>query len=145
MLAVLLLQQTVVIAYGVGVAGLSIAGLPFLLLLALLVWSMTLLAAGSLLATLVRSHSQLAVLTDIGAIVLSTLGGALLPVSMMPAIAQHVAPASPGYWAIGMLKAAARGDAAATLGPAALLSAIAVAAGTLACLRLRRGLAQLRS
>jgi ABC-2 type transport system permease protein len=144
-LAVLLLQQTVVIAYGVGVAGLSVAGPPFLLLLALLVWSMTLLAAGSLLATLVRSHSQLAVLTDIGAIALSTLGGALLPVSMMPAIARHVAPASPGYWAIGMLKAAVRGDAAATLGPAALLSAIAVAAGTLACLRLRRGLAQLRS
>jgi len=65
-LAMLLLQQAVVIGYGVAVAGLSIAG-PFLLLLALLVWSATLLAAGSLLATLVRSHGQLAVLTSIGA------------------------------------------------------------------------------
>jgi ABC-2 type transport system permease protein len=144
-LAVLLLQQAVVIGYGVAVAGLSVTGPPFLLPLAMLVWSITLLAAGSLLATLVRSHSQLAVLTDIGAIVLATLGGALLPVGMMPAIAQHVAPASPGYWAVGMLKAAVRGDAAGTLGPAVLLSAIAVAAGTLACLRLRRGLAQLKS
>ncbi|MGH3257276.1 MAG: ABC transporter permease [Streptosporangiaceae bacterium] len=143
-LAVLLLQQAVVISYGVAVAGLSVTG-PFLLLVALLVWSITLLAAGSLLATLVRSNTQLAVLTDIGAIVLATLGGALLPVSMMPSIAQHLAPASPGYWAIGMLKAAVRGDAAGTLGPAALLGAIAVAAGTTACLRLRRGLAQLRS
>lgn len=143
-LAVLLLQQAVVIGYGVAVAGLSIAG-PFLLLLALLVWSVTLLAGGSLLATLVRSHSQLAVLTSIGAIVLSTLGGALLPLSMMPSIAQHVAHASPGYWAISMLKAAVRGDAAGTLGPGAILGAIAVAAGTTACLRLRRGLAQLRS
>ena len=144
-LAVLLLQQAVVIGYGVGVAGLTVTGPPFLLLLAMLVWSVTLLAAGSLLATLVTSHSQLAMLTDIGAIMLSTLGGALLPVSMMPAIAQHLAPASPGYWAIGMLKAAVRGDAAGTLGPAAILGGIAIAAGTIACLRLRRGLAQLRS
>ncbi len=143
-LAMLLLQQAVVIGYGVAVAGLSIAG-PFLLLLAMLVWSITLLAAGSLLATLVRSHSQLAVLTSIGAIMLSTLGGALLPLSMMPSIAQHVAHASPGYWAISMLKAAVRGDAAGTLGPAAVLGAIAAAAGTTACLRLRRGLAELRS
>ena len=144
-LAVLLLQQAVVIGYGAGVAGLSVTGPPFLLLLAMLVWSVTLLAAGSLLATLVRSHSQLAVLTDLGAIALSTLAGALLPLSMMPTIARHVAPASPGYWAIGMFKAAARGDAAGTLGPAAVLGGITVAAGTAACLRLRRGLAQLRS
>jgi ABC-2 type transport system permease protein len=144
-LAVLLLQQAVVIGYGVGVVGLSVTGPPFLLLLALLVWSVTLLAAGSLLATLVRSHSQLAVLTDIGAIALSTLGGALLPLSMMPSIAQHAAPASPGYWAISMLKAAIRGDAAGTLRPAAILVAIAIAAGTIASLRLRRGVAQLRS
>jgi ABC-2 type transport system permease protein len=144
-LAVLVLQQAVVIGYGVAAAGLSVTGPPFLLLLAMLVWSVTLLAAGSLLATLVRSHSQLAVLTDIGAIVVSTLGGALLPVSMMPSIARHLAPASPGYWAISMLKAAVRGDAAGTLGPAAFLAGIAVAAATIACLRLRRGLAQLRS
>jgi ABC-2 type transport system permease protein len=144
-LAVLLLQQTVVISYGVAVAGLRLAEPPFLLLLALLVWSMTLLAAGSLLATLVRSHSQLAVFASITAIVLSTLGGALLPLSLMPSIAQHVAPATPAYWAISMLRAAVRGDAAGTLGPAAILGAVAAAAGTTACLRLRRGLAKLTS
>jgi ABC-2 type transport system permease protein len=144
-LAVLLLQQAVVIVYGVVAAGLSVTGPPLLLLLAMLVWSTTLLAAGSLLATLVASHGQLAVLTDIGAIVFSTLGGALLPMSMMPAIFRHVAPASPGYWAIGMLKAAVRGDAAGTLGPAAVLGGLAVVAGAAACLRLRRGIAQLRS
>jgi hypothetical protein len=44
-----------------------------------------------------------------------------------------------------MLKAAIRGDTAATLAPAANLAGIAVVAGTLACLRLRRGLAPLRS
>jgi ABC-2 type transport system permease protein len=93
----------------------------------------------------VRSHSQLAVLTDIGAIVLSTLAGALLPLSLMPSLARHVAPASPGYWAISMLKAAIRGDAAGTLAPAAILGGIAVVAGTLACTRLRRGLAPLKS
>jgi ABC-2 type transport system permease protein len=45
-LAVLLLQQAVVIGYAVGVAGLGLTSPPFLLLLALLVWSMTLLASG---------------------------------------------------------------------------------------------------
>ncbi len=39
------------------------------------------------------------------------------------------------------LKAAVRGDAAGALGPAAVLGAIAVAAGTTACMRLRWGLA----
>ena len=41
--------------------------------------------------------------------------------------------------------AALRDDAAGTLGPAAVLGAIAMVAGTTACLRLRQGLAQLRS
>jgi hypothetical protein len=44
-----------------------------------------------------------------------------------------------------MLEAAVRGDTAATLAAAALLGGIAVAAGTVACLRLRRGPAELRS
>jgi ABC-2 type transport system permease protein len=144
-LAVLLLQQGVVIGYGAAAAGMTVAGPPFLLLPALLVWSVTLLAAASLLATLVHSHSQLAVLTDTGAIALSAVGGALLPASMLPPILRHLAPASPGYWAISLLKAAVRGDAAGTLAPAAVLGAIAVVVGTLACLRLRRSLAQLSS
>jgi ABC-2 type transport system permease protein len=63
----------------------------------------------------------------------------------LPAIARHVVPASPGYWAIGMFKAAIRGDAAGTLDPATVLGGIALVTGTLACLRLHRGLAQLRS
>jgi ABC-2 type transport system permease protein len=57
-LAVLLLQQAVVIGYGVAVVGLSMTGPPFLLLLALLMWSITLLVAGSLLATLGRSRRR---------------------------------------------------------------------------------------
>ena len=61
----LLLQQAVVAGDGAAVAGLRVTGPPLLLLLVLLVWSVTLLAGGSLLATLVRNHSQLAVLTDI--------------------------------------------------------------------------------
>ena len=47
LLAVLLLQQAVVAGYGAAVAGLRVTGPPFLLLLVLLVWSVTLLAGGS--------------------------------------------------------------------------------------------------
>jgi ABC-2 type transport system permease protein len=44
-----------------------------------------------------------------------------------------------------MFKAAIRGDPTGTLGPAAVLAGIALIAGATACLRLREGLAQLKS
>jgi ABC-2 type transport system permease protein len=70
---------------------------------------------------------------------LTTLGGAFVPVSMFPGWLQAVAPASPGYWALSMLQAALRGDVSATLQRAALLLGIGLVAGTFACWRLSRG------
>jgi ABC-2 type transport system permease protein len=58
---------------------------------------------------------------------------------MMPSWAQKVAPASPGYWAVSMLKAAVRGDVAATLLPAGILAVAGLIAGAGACAALGRG------
>ncbi len=70
---------------------------------------------------------------------LSSLGGALVPLSALPPWVRTIAPASPGYWAMSSLHAALRGDAARTLTGCAVLLGFGLAFGLLAALRLRRG------
>jgi ABC-2 type transport system permease protein len=141
--AVLLLQQAALLAFGRAAFGLRVASVP-LLALAVAVWGTTLLAVGSAVGVLARSTGELAAICDVGALAVSALGGALAPVSLLPGWVQAVAPASPGYWAVGLLRAAAAGDAAGTGRSAAVLLALAVAAGALAAVRLNRGLSQIR-
>lgn len=136
-MAALLLQQAVVIAFGMLALGLTVAGLP-LLALVVLAWTMTLTALGAALGLLVRSLSALAACYDIGAMLLSSLGGALVPLAAMPAWIRHVAPVSPGYWAVSALQAALRDDAARALLASAVLVAFALAAGTLAVIKAKQ-------
>lgn len=138
---VLLLQQAVLIAFGYLAVGLKLPSpiTALYLLLAMVVWGLTLLAVGSALATLVRSRGELGVASDIGAILVSAIGGALVPVALMPDWAQHIAPASPGYWAMALLQTALNSDPAGMLRPALMCLVIAAIAGTLATFRLARG------
>jgi ABC-2 type transport system permease protein len=135
-LAVLLLQQALIIGFGAAVLGLNLAGSRLaglaLLTLAMLAWSGTLLGLGALIGVLARSMSELSAAYDIGAMIMSSLGGALVPLAAMPAWVRAIAPASPGYWAVAALHAALRGDAGRTLAAAAVLAGFGVAAGLLA-------------
>jgi hypothetical protein len=70
---------------------------------------------------LARSLSQLSAAYDIGGMLVSSLGGALVPLSAMPLWLRHTAPVSPGYWAVAALRAALRGEAAATFSSAAVV------------------------
>ncbi|GHJ48673.1 hypothetical protein Cs7R123_60150 [Catellatospora sp. TT07R-123] len=135
---VLLAQQAVVFGYGVVVMGMRVAR-PDLLALAALAWAATLLALGALAAVLVRSHSELGAVNDLGALVLTTLGGAMVPLSLLPAWARTIAPASPGYWAMRAMHGAVDGDPRTTLTSAAVLVTIALAATALATWRMSRG------
>ena len=92
------------------VIGLPMPTAPQYVLAAIMIWAFALLALGALLAAVVRSHGELSVICDVGALTLSSLGGALVPLSLMPEWAQFVAPASPGYWALNLMQAAVRGD-----------------------------------
>jgi len=74
--------------------------------------------------------------------ILSSLGGALVPLSAMPGWVRHVAPASPGYWAVSALKDALAGHAPGTLRAGAVLVGFAVAFGLLAAVRVGRGAAR---
>lgn len=137
-MTVLLAQQALIVGLGVAAFGLAVPRVP-LLALALLAWTLALLCAGAALGVLARSSSELAIAYDLGGIVLSSLGGALVPLAVLPAWVRHVAPASPGYWAVTAGKAALSGNGAATLRASAVLVAFALAFGLLAAVRANRG------
>jgi len=141
-LGVLLLQQALIIGFGAGALGLSLAapralGLA-LLGLATVAWSATLLGIGALMGVLVRSMSELSAAYDLGAMIMSSLGGALVPLSALPSWVRGIAPASPGYWGVAALQAALRADTGRTLEAAAVLAAFAAGAALLAAARASR-------
>jgi ABC-2 type transport system permease protein len=137
-------QQIVLFVYGCYVIGLPVPHSLGYVALAVVVWAFTLLAVGAALATIARSSGELGVISDVGAMVLSSMGGALVPLSIMPGWAQAGAHASPGYWALLMIKAAVRGHASAVLVPAAVLAGLGVVAGAFAVRRLTRGFGRAR-
>lgn len=137
-LGVLLVQQVLVLGLGTVLFDLRIADVG---LLAVVVgaWVLTLLCVGMALGALARSHSELAVFYDIGGLALTTLGGALVPLSMMPGWARALAPLSPGYWAMSGYRAALAGDVGGVLAVLAVLFVLAAAAGVFASWRITRG------
>ncbi len=135
-IAALLLQQSIVLVFGIAALGLAVAGLP-LLIPVVVTWALTITAMGAALGLTVRSLSALSACYDIGGLILSSLGGAMVPLAAMPLWIRHFAPASPGYWAVSALEAAVRGDASRALGACAVMMAFAAAACLLAVIRIR--------
>ncbi|QOV34283.1 ABC transporter permease [Streptomyces ferrugineus] len=138
-LVVLVLQQVILLFFGCLVIGLPVPGSMGYVVIAVAVWGITLLSIGAALATVARSRGDLALVSDVGAMTVSAFGGALVPVSLMPGWAQAIAPFSPGYWAMDMMRTALKGDAGAMLTPVLVCLGIAFAAGALATYRLARG------
>lgn len=134
--AVLLAQQLLIVGLGVGVFGLDVPH-PFALLGVLLSWSCTLLGLGALLGVLVRSMGELSAAYDIGGMLLSSLGGALVPLDVLPHWVAGVAPLSPGYWACRGLHAALAGEPRTVAAACGTLLAAALVCGTLAAVRLQ--------
>jgi ABC-2 type transport system permease protein len=135
-LAALLAQQFLIIGVGTGAFGLRITH-PFLLLGVLLSWSCALLGLGALLGVLARSTGELSAAYDIGGMLLSSMGGALVPLAVLPPWVADVAPASPGYWAVRGLHAALAGDTRTVATACAVLCGAALLCGTLAAARLQ--------
>ncbi len=136
---VLLIQQTVLILFGWLVVGMNFPRSIPLLALAMCVWGFALLGLGSLLATVARSRGDLFVACDVGALLISSIGGAILPVSLMPGWAQAITRFSPGTYGLEMLRAAVQGNVAGTLQPAVICLAIGLVAGAFATYRLAHG------
>ncbi|MFD4974587.1 ABC transporter permease [Streptomyces sp. NPDC058424] len=134
--AALLAQQLLIIGFGTWVFGLRVPH-PFLVLGVLLSWSCTLLGLGALLGVLVRSMGELSAAFDIGGMLLSSVGGALVPLSVLPAWVSGMAPASPGYWTARGLRAALHGNAPTVVAACGTLVTVALICGTLASVRLQ--------
>ncbi len=141
---VMTFQQILLFVYGCFVIGLPVPHALGFVLLAVVVWAFTLLAVGAALATVARSSGELGMISDVGAMVLSSMGGALVPLSLMPGWAQAGAHVSPGYWALLMIKAAVRDSASGVLLPFAVLMGVGVVAGAFAVRRLTRGFGRAR-
>ncbi|WP_433347909.1 ABC transporter permease [Microtetraspora malaysiensis] len=134
--AALLAQQLLIIGFGVCAFGVSVPH-PLPLLGILLSWSATLLGLGALLGVIVRSMGELSAAYDIGGMLLSSLGGALVPLAVLPHWGAAAAPISPGYWAVRGLHAALVGDIRTSVAASGTLLAVALACGALASVRLR--------
>jgi len=137
-LGFLVAQQAVVLGVGAALLGLRVHHLG-LLLATEAAWVVMLLAVGMALATLVRSPAELVAAQDVGGLVLTGLGGALVPLALLPHAAQRIAPVSPGYWGLNGLLAALDGDGPAVARSVVVLGAIALAAWAVAVWRVRRG------
>jgi ABC-2 type transport system permease protein len=135
--ALLVVLQAEVIGFGVVAFGLRMRE-PALLALAVASWALALLGTGMALGAMLRSQSELNVAYDIGGLLFSALGGALIPPGELPGWARTIAPSSPGYWAMGALRSALGGQATATLRDAAVLVGVAAAACALAAWRMSR-------
>lgn len=136
---VLVFQQTVLIIYGWLVVGMAFPKSAGLVVLAIVIWGFTLMAMGSAMATLVRSRGDLMMASDVGSITVSAIGGAVLPVSLMPVWAKDIAPFSPGYWGLTMIRSAVEGNAGGMLRPALVCLALGAVTGVVATYRLGNG------
>jgi ABC-2 type transport system permease protein len=132
-------QQAFLLVYGCLVIGLPLPHSIGFLALGVAVWAFCLLSVGAALATVARSSGELGVISDVGALVLSSLGGALVPVTIMFGWLQAVAHVSPGYWALEMFKAGISGNPSTVLVSAAVLTGVGLAAGIFGVHRLARG------
>ena len=100
LLGVLVAHQFVIFGFAVAVFGLRPAGSWWAVVPVVVVWSSCVLVLGAAAATFVRSPAQLSAAGDIAAILTSILGGALVPIALLPSWLRAVAPISPGYWAM---------------------------------------------
>jgi ABC-2 type transport system permease protein len=100
LLGALFAQQVVVLGFAAICYDLDLLVDPTHLIAVCAAWAVAVLGMGTLMSTLVRSHAQLSTVKDIGALLLSGLGGALVPVDALPSWIAPIAPASPALWAI---------------------------------------------
>lgn len=120
LLVLLLAQQAVVITtasllFPTGMA----ARWPHLLAVGT-AWATCVLGIGVLLAGLARTAAQLSTAKDLTALVLSTTGGAVVPVAALPGWLAPAARSSPAYWAVAGFVGAPGMAAAAIAVPAAV-------------------------
>lgn len=98
---VLIVYESCLMAVGTVVfdLDLGVADVPKLLLV-MFGYASCIVAIALLAATTLRTANQVAAFTNVGALVLGGIGGALVPIDQLPGWAQAIAPITPTYWAM---------------------------------------------
>jgi ABC-2 type transport system permease protein len=138
-LLLVLAQLAAVFGVGVAVFDMRISG-PVTALAALLVVFGTSVVAISLLVTaLCQTVAQFNAVNNIITLVFAGLGGALVPVALLPTWLQPLAPAAPPYWAVlGCQKVIVEGQGVSGVWPCiAVLGGVTLATATAGALLLR--------
>ncbi|MGH2907087.1 MAG: ABC transporter permease, partial [Solirubrobacterales bacterium] len=130
-------QSIVLFAVGIAFLDLRIDGALWQLPLVTLAFGAALMCGGLLLAAVCRSIGELNAVASVGALLLAALGGAIVPVSTLPAAVQDVTPFVPTYWAVDGYQRVICGSGGSILAPCAELFALAVALAAIAIVRLR--------
>jgi ABC-2 type transport system permease protein len=97
---VITLEIGSLLALGSVLFGLPVRGSLIALIAVVVAFGVAVVAIALLLVSVCRTTQQLDMVGVLAAMVCSGLGGALTPVSSLPAVARHVAPATPTYWAM---------------------------------------------
>lgn len=135
-------QQAALFSLGAALFGLRMppARVPLWLVVSVPL-GIILVAAGVALASVCRTVHQVNAFGNVATVVLGGIGGALVPSAQMPALIQHIAPATPTYWAVQgyRLIVLGTGDTGAVLRCSGVLCAFAAALVLVAVLTLRVG------
>jgi ABC-2 type transport system permease protein len=118
----ILAQQALLLGFAVATFGLHPRAGWWALAACVLAWSACVLLLGVGTSTLARSPAQLSAAGDIFALLTTVLGGAIVPVGILPDGFRHLAPISPGYWALAAYRAALLGTPAQLGRPLAVLA-----------------------
>lgn len=119
----ILAQQALLFTFAAVAFGLHPRAGWWALALCVVAWSACVLLMGAGAATLARTPAQLSAGGDIFALLTSVLGGAIVPIALLPGALHSLAPLSPGYWGLQAY------HAALTATPAALVHPLIALAG----------------
>jgi ABC-2 type transport system permease protein len=125
MLLVALAQLAVLFGVGGLLYGLRVRGSYLGLAAVAAALALCMVCFGLALVALCRTMMQVNAVANLSALLFAGLGGALTPVSALPAWARPVAPASPSFWAMRGFRAVLLDGA----GPAGVLVPVAVLLG----------------
>lgn len=126
------LQQAALLVFADAVYGFDIAAGSWRLPLLVGCWSLCVSCMGLAVGAWARTQGQLSAAADVGALAVTCLSGSLVPLAILPRWVAHVAPWTPGYWALRGYQSAVEGDQAMFGRALGLLAAISLLSFALA-------------
>jgi ABC-2 type transport system permease protein len=128
-----------VLVFGVGsvAMGLHVHGSWVAVVLVGAAFGLFVVAAGLAVTAICRTVMQANTIAYLGTLLLACLGGALVPVTLLPGWARAIAPAAPTWWAMRGYRSAILGGGGRALGSAAVLLGCALVLSLVAVWRMR--------